>query len=368
MSCAGAATGSTTCSTPIDATGYGLTLGIHSRIDETVRCIHARLRVGNAYVNRNMIGAVVGVQPFGGEGLSGTGPKAGGPHYLHRFATERTLSVDTTAAGGNASLLSLRDDEDVSPAAQGFGMPSRRAGGSTLRSALRVMRGRATLPPERRRSAWSTERRGGAYSAASAPFSSAIMRSIMRRMVHAVGVRCDVDQALLAKLAQPRLLRLDHRPCPRRRSARSRDRAARSPRARSGGSRWRTTRNRSTSVSVSGVRPWNRRNWKPPSRLPFVGAGADIGGAGPLQDAAGRDPLEFLPAIDPALEARGLHIGRRRHRVAHPAGELDAARACASSSSRPRHAPRDCRPPSWRGDSPDASGPSDCRPSACSCP
>ena len=75
--------------------------------------IRARLRVGNAYVNRNMIGAVVGVQPFGGEGLSGTGPKAGGPHYLHRFATERTLSVDTTAAGGNASLLSLRDDEEA---------------------------------------------------------------------------------------------------------------------------------------------------------------------------------------------------------------------------------------------------------------
>jgi RHH-type transcriptional regulator, proline utilization regulon repressor / proline dehydrogenase / delta 1-pyrroline-5-carboxylate dehydrogenase len=96
----------------IDATGYGLTLGIHSRIDETVRTIHQRLRVGNAYVNRSMIGAVVGVQPFGGERLSGTGPKAGGPHYLHRFATERLLSIDTTAAGGNASLLSLQDDED----------------------------------------------------------------------------------------------------------------------------------------------------------------------------------------------------------------------------------------------------------------
>ena len=78
-----------------------------------MRYIHERLRVGNAYVNRTMIGAVVGVQPFGGERLSGTGPKAGGPHYLHRFATERTLSIDTTAAGGNASLLSLRDDEDV---------------------------------------------------------------------------------------------------------------------------------------------------------------------------------------------------------------------------------------------------------------
>jgi RHH-type proline utilization regulon transcriptional repressor/proline dehydrogenase/delta 1-pyrroline-5-carboxylate dehydrogenase len=91
----------------IAATGYGLTLGIHSRIDETVRHVCDRLAIGNAYVNRSMIGAVVGVQPFGGEGLSGTGPKAGGPRYLHRFATERSLSIDTTAAGGNASLLSL---------------------------------------------------------------------------------------------------------------------------------------------------------------------------------------------------------------------------------------------------------------------
>jgi RHH-type proline utilization regulon transcriptional repressor/proline dehydrogenase/delta 1-pyrroline-5-carboxylate dehydrogenase len=94
----------------ITATGYGLTLGIHSRIDETVEAVHRRLKVGNTYVNRNMIGAVVGVQPFGGEGLSGTGPKAGGPHYLYRFALERTISVDTTAAGGNASLLSLQED------------------------------------------------------------------------------------------------------------------------------------------------------------------------------------------------------------------------------------------------------------------
>jgi RHH-type proline utilization regulon transcriptional repressor/proline dehydrogenase/delta 1-pyrroline-5-carboxylate dehydrogenase len=94
----------------IAATGYGLTLGIHSRIDETVRHILARLRVGNSYVNRSMIGAVVGAQPFGGEGLSGTGPKAGGPHYLHRFATERTLSTDTTSAGGNATLLSLQEE------------------------------------------------------------------------------------------------------------------------------------------------------------------------------------------------------------------------------------------------------------------
>jgi len=94
----------------IAATGYGLTLGIHSRIDETVRAVERRARVGNLYVNRNLIGAVVGVQPFGGEGLSGTGPKAGGPHYLHRFAVERTISVDTTASGGNASLLSLQEE------------------------------------------------------------------------------------------------------------------------------------------------------------------------------------------------------------------------------------------------------------------
>lgn len=91
----------------INASGYGLTLGIHSRIDSTVDAIVAGVRVGNCYVNRNVIGAVVGVQPFGGEGLSGTGPKAGGPHYLHRFAVERTLTVNTTAAGGNASLLTI---------------------------------------------------------------------------------------------------------------------------------------------------------------------------------------------------------------------------------------------------------------------
>jgi RHH-type proline utilization regulon transcriptional repressor/proline dehydrogenase/delta 1-pyrroline-5-carboxylate dehydrogenase len=69
----------------IDGTGYGLTLGIHSRIDETIAFIASRARVGNIYVNRNIIGAVVGVQPFGGEGKSGTGPKAGGPHYLERL-------------------------------------------------------------------------------------------------------------------------------------------------------------------------------------------------------------------------------------------------------------------------------------------
>jgi len=94
----------------INATGYGLTVGLHSRIDSSIDYIHARLKVGNTYVNRNQIGAVVGVQPFGGEGLSGTGPKAGGPRYLHRFATERSLSVDTTAQGGNASLMSLDED------------------------------------------------------------------------------------------------------------------------------------------------------------------------------------------------------------------------------------------------------------------
>jgi RHH-type transcriptional regulator, proline utilization regulon repressor / proline dehydrogenase / delta 1-pyrroline-5-carboxylate dehydrogenase len=93
----------------INATGYGLTLGVHSRIDETVDRISSRVNVGNVYVNRNQIGAVVGVQPFGGQGLSGTGPKAGGPHYLLRFATEKTVTVNTTAAGGNASLLTLGD-------------------------------------------------------------------------------------------------------------------------------------------------------------------------------------------------------------------------------------------------------------------
>ncbi len=89
----------------INATGYGLTLGLHSRIAETRRFVQSRARVGNFYVNRNQIGAVVGSQPFGGEGLSGTGPKAGGPHYCARFATERVMCIDTTAAGGNASLL-----------------------------------------------------------------------------------------------------------------------------------------------------------------------------------------------------------------------------------------------------------------------
>lgn len=89
----------------IERTGYGLTLGVHSRIDDTIEAIIDRVQVGNIYVNRNMIGAVVGVQPFGGNGLSGTGPKAGGPHYLARFATEQTVTINTAAAGGNAALL-----------------------------------------------------------------------------------------------------------------------------------------------------------------------------------------------------------------------------------------------------------------------
>ena len=89
----------------INSTGFGLTLGLHSRIDSVRRFVEGHAKVGNLYVNRNQIGAVVGSQPFGGEGLSGTGPKAGGPHYLPRFAVERVVTVDTTAAGGNASLL-----------------------------------------------------------------------------------------------------------------------------------------------------------------------------------------------------------------------------------------------------------------------
>jgi len=93
----------------INDTGFGLTLGVHSRIDRVQQGIAHRIRVGNAYVNRNMTGAVVGVQPFGGEGLSGTGPKAGGPNYLQRFVTERTLTVNTAAVGGNASLLALSE-------------------------------------------------------------------------------------------------------------------------------------------------------------------------------------------------------------------------------------------------------------------
>jgi RHH-type proline utilization regulon transcriptional repressor/proline dehydrogenase/delta 1-pyrroline-5-carboxylate dehydrogenase len=93
----------------VASTGYGLTLGVASRIEATAERIIARLGSGNVYVNRNMIGAVVGSQPFGGSGLSGTGPKAGGPNYLRRFATEQTVTVNTAAAGGNASLLAQDD-------------------------------------------------------------------------------------------------------------------------------------------------------------------------------------------------------------------------------------------------------------------
>lgn len=89
----------------INSTGYGLTFGIHSRIDEHIRLLASRVHAGNIYVNRSMIGATVGVQPFGGEGLSGTGPKAGGPHYLLRFVTERTTTVNSAAIGGNVRLL-----------------------------------------------------------------------------------------------------------------------------------------------------------------------------------------------------------------------------------------------------------------------
>jgi RHH-type proline utilization regulon transcriptional repressor/proline dehydrogenase/delta 1-pyrroline-5-carboxylate dehydrogenase len=92
-------------------TGYGLTLGIHSRIDATVQYVTQRMPVGNMYVNRNMIGAVVGVQPFGGERLSGTGPKAGGMHYLPRLCVERCVSTNTAAVGGNARLVSLLEEE-----------------------------------------------------------------------------------------------------------------------------------------------------------------------------------------------------------------------------------------------------------------
>ena len=93
----------------VNATGFGLTMGLHSRIASVAAEVAGLAKVGNLYVNRSMIGAVVGSQPFGGEGRSGTGFKAGGPHYLLRFASERTISTDTTSAGGNASLLSIED-------------------------------------------------------------------------------------------------------------------------------------------------------------------------------------------------------------------------------------------------------------------
>ena len=91
--------------TQLLANGTALTLGIHSRIDATVAQVMSLMPHGNVYVNRNMIGAVVGSQPFGGSALSGTGPKAGGPNYLHRFVLEQVFSVNTAASGGNATLL-----------------------------------------------------------------------------------------------------------------------------------------------------------------------------------------------------------------------------------------------------------------------
>ena len=95
----------------VNAKGYGLTMGLHSRVQKSADVLQTWARVGNIYINRSQIGAVVGSQPFGGEGLSGTGPKAGGPHYLPRFCAERAVSIDTTSAGGNASLLSLDTGE-----------------------------------------------------------------------------------------------------------------------------------------------------------------------------------------------------------------------------------------------------------------
>ena len=96
----------------INNAGFGLTLGIHSRNEQTAAYIDQRVRIGNVYINRNQIGAVVGVQPFGGQGLSGTGPKAGGPHYLVRMATERTRTINTAAVGGDTGLLALWDGSE----------------------------------------------------------------------------------------------------------------------------------------------------------------------------------------------------------------------------------------------------------------
>jgi RHH-type proline utilization regulon transcriptional repressor/proline dehydrogenase/delta 1-pyrroline-5-carboxylate dehydrogenase len=93
----------------VNASGFGLTMGLHSRIARAAETIEDEATVGNLYINRSMIGAIVGSQPFGGEGLSGTGPKAGGPYYLPRFCAERVTSTDTTSSGGNATLLSLDD-------------------------------------------------------------------------------------------------------------------------------------------------------------------------------------------------------------------------------------------------------------------
>ena len=94
----------------VQNTGFGLTLGVHSRIEESAEYIFRNLDVGNTYVNRNIVGAVVGVQPFGGQGLSGTGPKAGGPRYMYRFATEKTLTINTVATGGNTELFAMEEE------------------------------------------------------------------------------------------------------------------------------------------------------------------------------------------------------------------------------------------------------------------
>ncbi len=93
----------------INRSGYGLTLGIHSRIGGFAQHVFSRTRVGNTYINRNTVGAVVGVNPFGGQGLSGTGPKAGGPHYLYRFATGKTRTENIVAKGGNTQLFMLEE-------------------------------------------------------------------------------------------------------------------------------------------------------------------------------------------------------------------------------------------------------------------
>jgi RHH-type proline utilization regulon transcriptional repressor/proline dehydrogenase/delta 1-pyrroline-5-carboxylate dehydrogenase len=94
----------------VGETGYGLTFGIHSRLDGRKQSLAEKAPAGNVYINRNMVGAVVGVQPFGGRGMSGTGPKAGGPLYLTRFCEEKHVSENTTAAGGNATLIAMSDE------------------------------------------------------------------------------------------------------------------------------------------------------------------------------------------------------------------------------------------------------------------
>ena len=94
----------------INSIGYGLTFGVHSRINSNIENIVSKIRAGNCYINRTTIGAVVGVHPFGGMGLSGTGPKAGGPSYLERFVTEKTVTNNTAAVGGNADLLEISED------------------------------------------------------------------------------------------------------------------------------------------------------------------------------------------------------------------------------------------------------------------